>query len=134
MACISLIANIKPLSTCRKRGARGKWYVVECELLSGHYWRLLLWLVLVRLVEGEEEWVGHAFAGEVGAWAVARDDGHRGVWGGFVSGRLDVQWEELLEDAFHELIVVAAGVVGAADCAGEEGVAAEEDLLGWLIE
>ena len=129
-----MIANIIPLLTCRKRGARGKWYVVECELLSGHYWRLLLWLVLVRLVEGEEEWVGHAFAGEVGAWAVARDDGHRGVWGGFVGGRLDVQWEELPEDAFHEHLVVAAGVVGAADGAGEEGVAAEEDLFGRFIE
>ncbi len=134
MACISLIANIIPLLTCRKKGARGKWYVVECELLSGHYWRLLLCLVLVRLVEGEEERVGHAFAGDVGAWAVARDDGHRGVWGGFVGGRLDVQWEELPEDAFHEHLVVAAGVVGAADGAGEEGVAAEENLFGRFIE
>ena len=74
VACISLIANIIPLLTCRKKGARGKWYVVECELLSGHYWRLLLWLVLVGFVEGEEEGVGHALAGDVGAWAVAGDD------------------------------------------------------------
>ena len=34
-----------------------------------------LWLVLVRFVEGEEEGVGHAFAGDVGAWAVAGEDG-----------------------------------------------------------
>ena len=123
MACISLIANIIPLLTCHKKGARGKWYVVECELLSGHYWRLLLCLVLVRFVEGEEEGVGHAFAGDVGAWAVAGDDRNRAFEG-----------DELSEDAFHEHFVVAAGVVGAADGAGEEGVAAEEDLFGRFIE
>ena len=123
MACISLIANIIPLLTCRKKGARGKWYVVECELLSDHYWRLLLWLVLVRFVEGEEEGVGHAFAGDVGAWAVAGDNRNRAFEG-----------EELPEDAFHEHFVVAAGVVGAANGAGEEGVAAEEDLFGSFIE
>lgn len=44
-----------------------------------------------------------------------------------------LEGDELLEDALHELVVVAAGVVGAADCAGEEGVAAEEDLLGRLV-
>ena len=82
-----------------------------------------LWLVLVRFVEGEEEGVGHAFAGDVGAWAVAGDDRNRAFEG-----------DELSEDAFHEHFVVAAGVVGAADGAGEEGVAAEEDLFGRFIE
>ena len=82
-----------------------------------------LWLVLVRFVEGEEEGVGHAFAGDVGAWAVAGDDRNRAFEG-----------DELSEDAFHEHFVVAAGVVGAADGAGEEGVAAEEDLFGSFIE
>ena len=81
------------------------------------------WLVLVRFVEGEEEGVGHAFAGDVGAWAVAGDDRNRAFEG-----------DELSEDAFHEHFVVAAGVVGAADGAGEEGVAAEEDLFGRFIE
>ena len=80
-------------------------------------------LVLVRFVEGEEEGVGHAFAGDVGAWAVAGDDRNRAFEG-----------DELSEDAFHEHLVVAAGVVGAADGAGEEGVAAEEDLFGRFIE
>ena len=80
-------------------------------------------LVLVRFVEGEEEGVGHAFAGDVGAWAVAGDDRNRAFEG-----------DELPEDAFHEHLVVAAGVVGAADGAGEEGVAAEEDLFVRFIE
>ena len=44
------------------------WYV--CLGMSAE-----LWLVLVRFVEGEEEGVGHAFAGDVGAWAVAGEDG-----------------------------------------------------------
>ena len=83
---------------------------------------LLPCLVLVRFVEREEEWVGHAFAGDVCARAVAGEDRNRALKG-----------DELLEDALHELVVVAARVVGAADCAGEEGVAAEEDLLGWLV-
>ena len=83
----------------------------------------VLWLVLVRFVEGEEEGVGHAFAGDVGAWAVAGDDRNRAFEG-----------DELSEDAFHEHFVVAAGVVGAADGTGEEGVAAEEDLFGRFIE
>lgn len=79
--------------------------------------------VLVRFVERHEERVGHAFGGEVGARAVARNDldvarGGRGVEG-----------EELLEDALHELVVVAAGVVGTADGAGEEGVAGEEHAV-----
>ena len=30
--------------------------------------------VVVRQVEGLEEWVGHALCGEVGAWTVAWDD------------------------------------------------------------
>lgn len=80
-------------------------------------------LVLVRFVEGEEEGVGHAFAGDVGAWAVAGDDRNRAFEG-----------DELSEDAFHEHFVVATGVVGATDGAGEEGVAAEEDLFGRFIE
>ena len=84
---------------------------------------VVLWLVLVRFVEGEEEGVGHAFAGDVGAWAVAGDNRNRAFEG-----------DELPEDAFHEHFVVAAGVVGAADGAGEEGVAAEEDLFGSFIE
>ena len=83
----------------------------------------VLRLVLVRFVEGEEEGVGHAFAGDVGAWAVAGDDRNRAFEG-----------DELSEDAFHEHFVVAAGVVGAANGAGEEGVAAEEDLFGSFIE
>ena len=82
-----------------------------------------LCLVLVRFVEGEEEGVGHAFAGDVGAWAVAGDNRNRAFEG-----------DELPEDAFHEHFVVAAGVVGAADGTGEEGVAAEEDLFGRFIE
>ena len=84
---------------------------------------VVLWLVLVRFVEGEEEGVGHAFAGDVGAWAVAGDNRNRAFEG-----------DELPEDAFHEHFVVAAGVVGAANGAGEEGVAAEEDLFGSFIE
>ena len=31
-------------------------------------------LVVVRFVEGLEEWVSHSFSGQVGAWAVAWDD------------------------------------------------------------
>ena len=69
-----MIANIIPLSTCPPFAARGKWYIVECQLLDDHYWGLSPSLVLERFVEGEEEWVGHAFAGDVGAWAVAGED------------------------------------------------------------
>ena len=45
-----------------------------------------------------------------------------------------IKRQEILKDALHEEIIVAAGVVGAADGAGEERVAAEEDALGALKE
>lgn len=83
-------------------------------------------LVVVRFVEGLEEWVSHSFGGQVCAWAVAWDDLDR-------TGRV-IQRQEILKDALHEEIIVAAGVVGAADGAGEERVAAEEDALGALEE
>ena len=83
-------------------------------------------LVVVRFVEGLEEWVSHSFGGQVGAWAVPWDDLDRacGI----------IQRQEILKDALHEEIIIAAGVVGAADGAGEERVAAEEDALGALEE
>lgn len=107
---------------------------------------------LERFVEGEEEGVGHALGGEVGAGAVARNDrdgegsgsGGLGRGGSLVarSGRGcrsggcggGVEGEELLEDAVHQLVVVAAGVVGAADGTREEGVTGEEDAAGALVE
>ena len=83
-------------------------------------------LVVVRFVEWLEEWVSHSFGGQVCAWAVAWDDLDRGC-------RV-VQRKELGQDAVDEEIIVAAGVVGAADGTGEERVAAEEDALGALEE
>lgn len=87
--------------------------------------------VVVWFVEGEEERVGHAFGGEVGAWTVARDD-HDGRMAG-VGGRSIVKREEAGEDAVHELIVVATGMIGTADGSGEEGVTAEEYPLGRFV-
>ena len=81
---------------------------------------------VVRFVEWLEEWVSHSFGGQVGAWAVAWDDLDR--------ARGIIQRQELLEDALHEEVVVAARVVGASDGAGKEGVAAEEDTLGGFEE
>ena len=83
--------------------------------------------VVVWFVEGEEEWVGHAFGGEVGARTVARDD-HDGRMAG-VGGRSVVKREE----AVHELIVVAAGMIGTADGSCEQGVTAEEYPLGRFV-
>ena len=82
----------------------------------------MLFLVFVRFVEGEKEWVCHALCGQVCASTVARDDFYRclGV----------VQREDLLEDALHQEVVVAARVVCASDGTCEETVAAEEDALG----
>ena len=79
-------------------------------------------LVVVRFVEGLEEWVSHSFGGQVGAWAVSWDDLDRacGI----------IKRQEILKDALHKEIIVAAGVVGAADGTGKERVAAEEDALG----
>lgn len=87
--------------------------------------------VVVWFVEGEEERVGHAFGGEVGARTVARDDCDgrmAGVGGGGV-----VKREEAGEDAVHELIVVAAGMIGTADGSCEQGVTAEEYPLGRFV-
>ena len=83
-------------------------------------------LVVVRFVEGLEEWVSHSFGGQVGAWAVSWDDLDRacGI----------IKRQKILKDALHEEIIVAAGVVGTADGAGEERVAAEEDALVALEE
>ena len=79
-------------------------------------------LFLVRFVEGEEEGVGHAFGGDVGAWTVARDD--RDV---------SVEGDYLFKDALHYSVIIAARVVCAADCSCKEGVSAEEHLFGTLI-
>ncbi len=75
-------------------------------------------LIFVWLVEGEEEGVGHAFGRDIGAWAVAGDDGDVAVEDG-----------ELGENAFHDEVIIASRVVCAADCAGEEGVTAEQYLF-----
>ena len=75
-------------------------------------------LFFKRFVEGEEEGVGHAFAGDVGAWAMAGDDGYGAV-----------EDHQLLEDIADELVVVAAGMVCAADGTGKESVAAEKDFF-----
>ena len=87
--------------------------------------------VVVWFVEGEEEWVGHAFGGEVGAWTVARNDCDGRMAG--VGGRGVVKREEAGEDAVHELIVVAAGMIGTADGSCEQGVTAEEYPLGRFV-
>lgn len=79
-------------------------------------------LFFKRFVEGEEEGVGHAFGGDVRAWAVAGDDGD-----GTVEG------DDLFEDALHDHVIVAARVIRAADGAGKECVTAEKDFFSRLI-
>ena len=108
-------------------------------------------LVVVRFVEGLEERVGHALCRQVCAWAVAWEYFHRSVTFCTQTGtclrtrvhvrvrrgtrhRGVVQRKEVGQDAADEGVIVAAGVVGAADGAGEERVAAEEDALGALEE
>ena len=75
-------------------------------------------LLLKRFVERKKERVGHAFTGNISAWAVTGDDGDGAV-----------EDYQLLEDVADELVIVASGVVGAADGAGKEGVAAEKDFF-----
>ena len=79
-------------------------------------------LFFKRFVEGEEEGVGHAFGGDVRAWAVAWDDGDGAVEG-----------DDLFEDALHDHVIISAWMVRAADGAGKECVAAEQDLFSRLI-
>ena len=89
-------------------------YMVLCSMGARLFFK--------RLVEGEEEGVGHAFGGDVGTWTVAWDDGDGAVEG-----------DNLFEDALHYHVIVTARVIRAADGTGEEGVAAEEDFFSRFI-
>ena len=82
----------------------------------------MLTLFLVWLVEREEEWVGHAFCGDVGTWTVARNHCY-----------VSVKDDQLFKDALHYRVIIAARVVCAADRSSKKGVSAEEDLFGALI-
>jgi hypothetical protein len=70
-----------------------------------------------------EEWVRLPFGSDGGLWTVAWDDGN-------VIGK----GEEGVVDGFDELAGVAAGEIGSANGAGEEGVSREEKSLLGEIE
>ena len=72
---------------------------------------------------GLKEWIGIAFHADRSFGAVAGNDSY-----------LVGQGEEAVVDGGEKLADVAAGQVGAAYGAGEEGVSGEEESLGWKVE